>query len=302
MRELVFELGDLCPQRSDGLDVLRDMAVNMQEVARYFGLDVLGLIRILECVMRLVIVRTRRAHTGNHNRLAVPAERKLEKTREFAVAVRNVPAASTAGARLAEGIDAAAQGQERAVDVGAFFHADALVGCRRSTLGSSQVDNVERRAVHFLDRVGCARAPHDIDLEDRMTSTAHRIRLRRTLCAPLIALCDHLQHLFGRLGYVLRDADDGHLAGGILPQCQATPRGCRRLGKQITNGLIVDLQVREAHIRFEIAALRLDPLIESLHRQKDEARVGGRATDGVCLTAPRRAVRKDTRIKAAQHA
>ena len=257
----------------------------MQQVARHLGLNILRLVCVLERIVRLVVVCARRTHACNHDRLAVAAQRKLEQARQLAVAVGYMPAPAAA---LAQRTDAAAQRKQRAIDIRTLFHAQALVVRRRSALRSGKVDNVQRATRHLLHGACGAWAAHNIQLEYGMAAAAHRIRLGRALRTPPVAVRDHLEHLLRRCRHMLRDAHDRNLAGRILAQREAWARRRRRWREQVADRLVVDLKVAQADLRLILVRIGSDALVQSLHREVDQAGVLGRPTNRVRLAAARR--------------
>ena len=298
--ELLFQLGNLRAEGGNRLHILRYMPVDVQQVARHLGLNVLGLVGILECVVCLVVMRTRRTHTCDHNSLAIATEGKLEQAGQLAVPVRDVSAPCASAlvhVRLTQCIDAAAQRKERSVDIGAFLHPHAVIRCRRRTLRACEINDIQRCTAHFLDGVGRAGASSHIHLQYRMTPATHSVRLGRTLCSPLVPFSNHVEDLLGRLGNMLGNADDRDLPSCILSQGQAATgwRGCLR--QKVTDRLVVNLQIRKSQIRFILVTFCCNSFIEALHRQENQTRVVRRAANRMGFPASGCSICKNTRIK-----
>lgn len=96
--------------------VLSDMSIDRNNVPDGLRLDLLGPIGVLEGVVRLVVVSTRRRDANDHDGLAVSTERLLEESSKFRISIGDMPTLP----RIAEGVDAVSEGEQGPVDVGSF--------------------------------------------------------------------------------------------------------------------------------------------------------------------------------------
>jgi hypothetical protein len=76
--KLGFELSDLLLKLVDRSDISRDVSVNIDDILADFCSDVLCLIGVLEGVVCLFVVTRARAHTDNHDCLAIAAQTEFE--------------------------------------------------------------------------------------------------------------------------------------------------------------------------------------------------------------------------------
>ncbi|KAI6757973.1 hypothetical protein HG531_003798 [Fusarium graminearum] len=96
-----------------------DVAVDVKDVARHLGLDILGPVCVSKGVLRLIEMRARWRDTDNHD--------------------GNVLLLST----VAKCVDTASKGEKGLVDVGSLYKALAAVLCDRRSFGASKIDDAE---------------------------------------------------------------------------------------------------------------------------------------------------------------
>ena len=247
-----------------------------------------------------ILVRSGGGRDGrNHHRAAVAAERVLEQPRELRVAVRHVAAALAARER----VDAVAEREQGAIDVGTLFELRAAVERNGGALGAGEVDErelPERELIFHACRTARATQP---DLQHCVRARRLRVRRRLRDAAGLIAALNQLEHLGGMLRLVLREAAHANAACGLVPQLKPARRRCHAGHReQVPNRLIVHLQVGDAQRKAMLLLGTVHRVEEGLDGEDHDTRPGRRAAEHrVRLAAPGCAVCEDGRGEALRH-
>lgn len=139
-----------------------DMTVDIVDIPRNFGLNVLRSVCVTQSILGLVKMLTGWTDADDHDCSAIATKGEFQQTGEFRISVRHMISL----ARVAKRIDAASQGKQRLVDVGSFKEALPSILCSACTLASSKIDNAESRHCVRLVDIGVAVLLGDIDLED----------------------------------------------------------------------------------------------------------------------------------------
>ena len=80
-----LQLLNLLPQIVDDVLVLQDVKGYQLFIAELLGFYVLGPVRILQSVDGFLELRAGWAHSGNHHRLTVAAQRVFEQSRQLGI-------------------------------------------------------------------------------------------------------------------------------------------------------------------------------------------------------------------------
>mmetsp|Transcript_9043 Transcript_9043/g.31488 ORF Transcript_9043/g.31488 Transcript_9043/m.31488 type:complete len:910 (-) Transcript_9043:118-2847(-) len=293
----LLQRADLQPQVGYDLRVLSNVVRHAADVLRYAQLDVLGPVRVLERVHRLLQVPLRGAGGRDHGRAAVPAQAVLQQPGELRVAEGDV----RAPVRLVpEGVDAVAQGEQRAVDVGALDHPLAHVLRLRRALGPGEVDEAQLahpHGCHYVRRLLLLLHRH---LQHRVRPAAVHVRARRLLRPVPVAPPQELHHLPVAPRLHLLYPSHAHSLHGVLPEVEEGVAG----RQQVPYVLVVYLQVAEADPVVVVAECRvvLQPLEHVLQREDHDAGVVRGPDHGVRLPRARGAVREHRGIVPVQDA
>lgn len=135
--QLLLKQLDLLGLLHDLLAILGDMTIDRDDIANGLRLDFFRTIRVLKRIVRLIVVRARRAHAYDHDCLAIATKRLLEQSSELGVAVWDV----AAFAWIAQRIDAVAKGKKRSIDVGAFNQSVTFVLGHTGPLRPGQIND-----------------------------------------------------------------------------------------------------------------------------------------------------------------
>ncbi|KAH8715943.1 hypothetical protein HC256_004735 [Beauveria bassiana] len=84
---LSLELSNECHLLINLDQKVLDMAVDVEDISGHFRLDILGSVRVTECVLSLIEMGARRRNANNHDCFAVATKRKFQQSRELAVAI-----------------------------------------------------------------------------------------------------------------------------------------------------------------------------------------------------------------------
>lgn len=186
---LLLERGQLLRHAADLRLVVHDLVHDGPR------LDLLRAGGELECAPRLLQETFGRGRAADDGHASVPRQARLQDARELAVAVIHVRVS-----RLREGLDHAAERQQALVDHAALLLPDAGRASVSNTLGTSEVDQVERRdkggLVDFFGRRVDVLVEHLLalqhDAENGVGSAGPAVHLR----APHVAVpLAHLQDL-----------------------------------------------------------------------------------------------------------
>ncbi|KAG5458901.1 MAG: hypothetical protein BJ554DRAFT_791, partial [Olpidium bornovanus] len=205
-------------------------------------LDIFRPVRVPQCAQGLVVVVTRRAQRGDHERFRVAAERVLEQPSQLRVAVGNVRALPVNERRYD-----VPEGRQAEVNLRRLFQ--PLACCLRLglTLGSGKVDEVQlpHSDVALAAVVGVRVAGLDGDREYAVAARAPRVHLGEPDAAVFVARCHQLLHLRDVLDDEGADVLDVHADVGALLDLELIVRPA--LYEEVSDFLGVDLQVRSPH-------------------------------------------------------
>lgn len=111
LSELQFEALDLQLQLPDDIRILRNMILHIENIPLHVRLNVLGPVRVLQSVVRVVVVRARRRNVRDHDGPAIAAQRVLQEPRQLRVTERDVIGLPLRVV-LVQHVDAVSEGEE----------------------------------------------------------------------------------------------------------------------------------------------------------------------------------------------
>ena len=143
--------------------------------------------------------------------------------------------------RVAERIDAASEGQQGLVDVGALHETLASILRCASALGARKIDDTEGGHSMGFANVCIAVTLGDIDLQHGVGPRGCGVGCGGGDCAVLVTTDNYVHNLLHVLGVVARQARNGDGVVQVLSKGQALLAAARH--EQVTDSLIVDLEV-----------------------------------------------------------
>ena len=172
---------------ANNVRILRNVVFDAEDVSLNIGLNILRSVRILQRIVRVVVIGAGGCDVRDHDRAAVAAEGVFEEAGEFGIAERYV-IGLTFGVVLVEHVDAVAEGEERLVDVSAFDHPHAAIAGLGCSLGASEIDERKFADFYFGFDAGVALLVLADYLEDRVGSRGGLVRVGGLLGAVLVAV------------------------------------------------------------------------------------------------------------------
>lgn len=118
------------------------MVLDTQDILLRTSFNVFGSIGVLERIVRIFKVLDAGPYIGNHDCLAVAAKTIFEQPRQLGVPIRHIVGLPTRVVFM-QSINAVTQGQQRLIDICAFYHPHASVVRPRGSLAPRQVDQTQ---------------------------------------------------------------------------------------------------------------------------------------------------------------
>ncbi|KAI6760492.1 hypothetical protein HG530_009352 [Fusarium avenaceum] len=255
-----------------------DVAVDVKDVARHLGLDVLCPVGVSKGVL-------------------ISAEGELEQSGKLAVSVRNVLFLAT----VAESVNAASKSEKGFVDVGTLGKALTTVLGDRRSLGSSKIDDTE--GSHGV-RFACTSRSvllGNVDLKNGVRSRRGGVGLGSIYCTVFVSSDNQIHDFLDILGMVTRQSGDANSLVAVLSEHQATLTTAARK-QQVANGFVVNLKIAQTQLSDLVLAALINLLKQFLHGHENDTRMLGGTGNGVCLSAASGAVGENRRIVAIEHA